>query len=454
MILDVLLENKKSDKVAIVYKDIKITYKQLYCTVAHNKQYLQDNIIKEEKIYLLQADNQLQFIITFLSLIACSAWVIPINKAENEISKIINTTNAYYLTKEQIEKCSIVRNSSNYELNTIDGECCGVYHISSGSTGVPKLCRRSMQCFHYESMSFSKLFEYKKDDKILSLCPLEHSFAFGAAFINALENKVPLFVIDKFRPHHCLKYINENQISILLLVPSMVRIFCMPSIVKKNYDISCLRIPLVGAGPITPEIYEQFLVNYGVKLKSNFGSSETGCILSRIEDKKIFSVGRPMHLVKIKVCNEEGKRIYNQEGQLYVKSPGMSLSYFNGKLNTDAEGYFITNDLVIEDSEGYIYVKGRKDRIINIGGKKINPREVEESIMNIPEVKDCIVFSKKTSSGEEIMEAYVEGNNVSQLMVLENLKQTLSTYKIPSIINIVPQIKRNSLGKIKIDDLK
>ena len=132
----------------------------------------------------------------------------------------------------------------------------------------------------------------------------------------------------------------------------------------------------------------------------------------------------------------------------------MSLSYFNEKLNTDAEGYFITNDLVIVDSEGYVYVKGRKDRIINIGGKKINPREVEESIMNIPEVRDCIVFSKKTSSGEEIMEAYVEGNNISQLIVLENLKQTLSTYKIPSIINIVPQIKRNSLGKIKIDDLK
>lgn len=456
MIIDKILEKQESNQIAIIYKGVKITYKELYCTIAYNKKYLQSHNVREGEIYILQADNQLQFVITFLSLIACSVWVIPINKSIKEIDKIKKETNAIYLTKQIIENCSIIKSFTEYELDAVNGDSCGVFHISSGSTGIPKLCKRSMQCFYHEAISFSKLLKYEQEqkDRILSLCPLEHSFAFGAAFVNAIQNEIPLYIIDKFNPRSCLKYISDNQISILLLVPTMARLFCMSAITKMNYDIRCLRVPLVGAGPITPELYQNFYHSFGVKLKSNFGSSETGCIFSRIEDKNILSVGRPMYSVDIKICDDNGNRVYNQEGQLYVKWPGMILSYYNDNLELDSEGYFVTKDLVIEDSEGYIYVKGRKEKLINIGGKKVNPKEIEDTIMELEQVTDCVVYSKIKDSGEEIIKAYVVGANIDKSKIVEYLCEHLSAYKIPSVINVLSEIKRDSMGKIQIDSLK
>lgn len=446
--LNNIIENRYSEEIALVYETKKISYKELYCTLAYNRHYLKSKFKNTKHVFVLQADNQLQFVILFLSLISLESWVIPIHCSYKEIQKLINHTNALCLSEECKKICSQIRKETCYELEEIDEDKCGVYHMSSGTTDIPKLCKRTIECFSYETSGWAKVMKLKEGDSIMSLCPLEHSFSFGAALMNALNNRITLYILDTFNPRYNLKYIQENKINIILLVPNMAKIFCMPAILKSRYNLQHMKIALVGAGKIDKEIYDEFYKNYGVKLKSNYGSSETGGVITRIEDGNVNSVGRPMPLVSVKVCDEKKNPIINKEGTLFVKSPGMLKSYFNQAVFLDDDGYFMTDDLAIQDNHGKIFIVGRKSNIFSIGGRKVNPIEIENEIMKIPKVKDCIVFSKKKNGNDDVIEAYVVSELFDSKHILNYLKAHLSSYKVPVQIKIVPRLKRNIMGKL------
>ena len=170
--------------------------------------------------------------------------------------------------------------------------------------------------------------------------------------INSLENGLTLHIMDEFKPRTCLKYIGKHKINMLILVPAMVKMFCVVGNAKSSYNLHSVRIPLVGAGPITEEIYQNFFDDFGVKLLSNFGSSETGCIISRTSDDNIKSVGKAMYSVELKVCDEDGHRVPNgTEGQLFVKWKGMLIGYFEKKVQLDEEGFFAATAAADPDEE-------------------------------------------------------------------------------------------------------
>lgn len=99
------------------------------------------------------------------------------------------------------------------------------------------------------------------------------------------------------------------------------------------------------------------------------------------------------------------------------------------------------------DDRGYYYIKGRVKNMINVGGKKVNPKEVEDVLLQYPGIKDCVVYKSMRDNKQEIVKAIIVGIAVDESKLRLYMKENLASYKIPSQIEYKDSIKRNILGK-------
>lgn len=291
-------------------------------------------------------------------------------------------------------------------------------------------------------------------ERILSAAPLYHSYALGAALIAALVSGGCLYTVDRFVPRKILELIQQYKINIAVMVPMMARAICN-TFSAEQYDLSSIRVALVGAGQITEELYVQFKQRFGITLSSNYGSTETGGIVSRLEPLPFTSIGKPMCGVEIKIYGDCGEPVSaGQEGELWVRCGGMFKGYLGeNSAIFDSEGFFPMGDIVLQDKDGYLYIKGRKKLLVNIGGKKVNPYEVEEVLRGYPGVKECAVVGAKRANMEEYIKAVIVGEGIEEIALRNYCAQILSRHKIPSIIIFRDSIPKNRLGKINREEL-
>jgi long-chain acyl-CoA synthetase len=225
---------------------------------------------------------------------------------------------------------------------------------------------------------------------------------------------------------------------------------------KRVFDLSSLRVVIVGAGKITKEIFENFYNKFGIMLSANYGSSETGGVISRLNNKLFTSIGNPMYGVKIKICDDNENSVpTGQIGELYIKTPAMTPKYYNEKNHNITKDFFYkTSDMVIRDVDGNVFFQYRKKNIINIGGKKVNPVEIENVIQRLNAVTECLVLKyNKTEESEGIRAIIVGDKKLTTSQILQHCKKYLSDYKIPGMIEFREFIPKNDIGKIIFDKL-
>lgn len=436
---------------AIVWGESSITYDELYRLISSNQFKFQENGLRYGDNVILQTDDQKEFCILFLSLLAYGCWVIPTSTelTHFEIEKIKNMTNAVLIENPEvymdIRTCNL-----DEELRTIyvDAEKCGIYHMTSGSTGKTKLCVRTLNSLLSEGESFVYTFTITCDDKILSCAPLYHSYALGAVIMPAIISGACIYATKKFLPRQTLRIVDEYKITIMIMVPVMAKALCDVYTVNQ-YSILSVRVALVGAGAISMELYEHFKNKFGIFLMSNYGSTETGGLLSRVSEQPYCSVGKAMKGVEWKICDEKGNEVgQGQEGELCIKTNGMLSGYYqNGDSVFDSEGFFHMGDLAVYDADYNIFIKGRKKILINVGGKKVNPVEVEDVIMELGGVKECAVVGVKRGE-KEVVKAFVVLSTAGKNEVKEFCKKRLSQYKVPDLYEFVNELPHLSVGKI------
>lgn len=444
------------EKIALVDDKTILTYEQLFSCLKYNQRLLKRyGTVSGEKI-ILKIQRQLDFTIAFLSLLSVESWIIPIpiDITQQELQKIVDFTGAKIIPNDifEIKQCFDINTSTVFVKP--EGDKTGIYHLTSGTTGTPKLCIRTLEGLILEGLSFKRTFSINCDDKIFSVSPLYHSYALGAALVTAFVSGACLFTVDNFIPRKVLKIIDENKISILIAIPIMVKALCN-TYSDHIYDLSSLRVALVGAGAISKEVYNNFKERYGITLLSNYGSTETGGIVSRLEPLPFTTIGKPMVDVEIKLCNEQGERVaLGEEGEVWVKCESMLKGYFGEEeIFLDKQGFFPMGDIAVQDIDNYLYIKGRKKMMINVAGKKVNPFEVEEILLGFPGVKECVVVGSNKQNGEEYVKAIIVAHDIKENDLRRYCVNKLSEYKIPLVIEFKESLPKNELGKIKREEL-
>jgi long-chain acyl-CoA synthetase len=205
------------------------------------------------------------------------------------------------------------------------------------------------------------------------------------------------------------------------------------------------------------EINRQFHGKFGLYVRQLYGSTETGTISVNLEpevSQTLKSVGTPICGVEVKVFGEDGSPVEGPElGEIGVKSPAAITAYETTTENsqeTFKDGYFLTGDLGSRDSDGLMFLAGRKKLFINKGGYKINPQEIEDLLASHPKVEEVVVVGVPTAFEDEKVKAVVVPvGSCQEDEILEYCRGKIADFKIPSLVEFRESLPRSPTGKIR-----
>ncbi|KEK23204.1 acyl-CoA synthetase [Bacillus gaemokensis] len=455
------------NKIAIKENSRLLTYKEWNESVCQVANWLNEEKTTNKTIAIL-LENRMEFLQLFAGA-AMAGWVcVPLDLKwkQDELKERINLANPSIVIAEQYKMSEISLISGKifpiHEWNQIIGDQLNTYHSSenvkshpfymgftSGSTGKAKAFLRAQESWVHSFDCNVYDFHMKNDDSILLAGTFVHSlFLYGA--MSALYLGQTLYLVEKFIPNHILSILEQENISVMYVVPTMLE-----ALYKEERMIE-QEIKIISSGAKWEAEAKKKIKNVFpyAKRYEFYGASELSFVtaLTDVESKrKAASVGKPCHNVQVRICNEKGKELQQGEiGIVYVKSDQFFMGYLlNGDLSCQVteDGWMTVHDIGFVDEEGFIYIVGREKNMILFGGINIFPEEIESVLCNHPKVEEIVIIGMKDRYWGEKPVAMVKGRVTKQELKSFCL-QRLSSFKIPKEWYFVEGIPHTSSGKI------
>lgn len=333
-----------------------------------------------------------------------------------------------------------------------------VGQFSSGSTGRPKrLDRTNAQCIA-EAEAYLGL-GMTSEDKILAAVPLFHTWGMGSCIFGSAISGATLVILEDPHPfllkrHRALELIESEGITFFPGVPFNYRLMAES---PADADLSSLRLCFTAGMAMPRETFEAFGERFGVLVRQLYGSTETGMIAANLAADPVStfeSVGTPVAGVELEIVDDDGAPVAAGEiGEVTVRSAAMTAGYGDlPELNAVAfqGGRYFTGDLGRIDAEGMLYLEGRKKLLIETGGFKIDPIEVEAVLDAHPAVSESVVVGVDTDvAGEQRVKAVVvSSGEADQREIVAFCRERLANFKVPQEVEFRDEIPKSPLGKV------
>ncbi|NKB48780.1 MAG: AMP-binding protein [Alphaproteobacteria bacterium] len=331
---------------------------------------------------------------------------------------------------------------------------------SSGTTGTPKSFVYSHNDMNEWTRRYARSQGWTADERCLSLTRM--SFTMGRNLALGMLHLGATVVVHQTGTHDDLvAQVNDKRISYLKLTPSHM-IPLIDYAADKASLFPGLRAMVVGSAPtshaqrllarerLTPNCFEQL------------GSNEAGLLaLARPADQDAYpdAVGRIVEGIEAQIVDDEDRQLSAGEvGLVRFRGVGYPTQYLDDPEATARafrDGWFYPGDLVALNEDGYLFFKGRADDIINNGGAKFYPIEVETVLMEHPEVREAAVFGwYHTQYGEVGVAGIVTNADVSAKDLRAFCAKRLAGYKVPFHIERMAELPKNAMGKVSKGALK
>jgi acyl-CoA synthetase (AMP-forming)/AMP-acid ligase II len=437
-------EESSEEKIFIKSLDNNKTYGDLRKNILYNLDNLKIQNIQSGEVVAIIGDYCFETISLFFALHLNKCIVVPItNTLELEIDYRIKAAQikyAFYLQSDLTFKRKEYQHQNINKLveNFNTKKNSGLILFSSGSSGVPKAMLHNLD-FLIDSYSD------KKSKKLTFLIFLLFDHIGGInTLLNAIAMGCSIVIPESRDPEYISSLIEKLQINILPSSPTFLNLILM-SKAHRKYSFNSLRLITYGTEPMPDELLKRLKAELpNIKLIQTFGTSETGIA-------NVLSKSSSSNFIKFDDPNCEYKIV---EGELWLRSKTQILGYLNStneKFTSD--GWFKTGDLVEESEGGFLRISGRSTDLINVGGLKVLPDEVESVLLEIEGIKDALVFSKKNPITGEIVAAQVVideniiDKNLLKSIIRSYCSKKLDSYKIPVYIEKVDSVNFSSRYK-------
>ncbi len=456
--------NTRRNQLALSHPQAALTFAELFVSADKLAATLEKSGVRAGDIVCISLPNTPDFVFSLLALwkIGAAAALISPKFGSHERDVIRQHLPCKFIvTKNETANDWVVVQSAQMKLTDslslipittkaaplTDIQNLAVVKFSSGTTGIPKGIGLTVENIIAEAEGIVEGLAVTEVDRILVTTPLCHSYGFDLGVLASLGSGATLFINDMFIPRSTMKAIDQNSITLFLGVPSMYRAWCetrmaeTPSLKTIRYMLSC-------TAPLSPMVIEQFHERFGVPICQHYGSSETGAVSTHLPcsvRQKPDSVGKLMPHVSVRITEEAKEVIVSGK----AVSPGYLMGTpQNSPLNN---GEFRTGDLGYVDADGFLFVSGRIDQIINVGGFKVSPVEVSWVLENHPAVSEAAVTGRNDSSGESFVYAAVKlRSDTNEAELLAHCQQHLSEYKVPRRIDIMSEFPTTATGKVRL----
>jgi acyl-CoA synthetase (AMP-forming)/AMP-acid ligase II len=277
----------------------------------------------------------------------------------------------------------------------------------------------------------------------------------------------PVAVLDGFDPTNFAEVVSRFGIRSTVLPPAAMTMLVDAAEIT---TLEPLRYVRSITAPLSPLQARRFRAKFGITVLNCYGQTEIGGEIvgwnaedaRSFGDSKLGAVGRPHDGVTLRIVDADGAQVGAGElGELLVRTPATSAGYADGSGLGDrvtAEGWFRTGDMGRIDAEGFLWIEGRVSDMINRGGLKVFPAEVEEVLRLSPLVADCAVVGVPDDRLGEVPWAFVvaaaadsAGPTLPALSLFA--RERLSPYKVPVRFVVIETLPRNEIGKVLTKDL-
>lgn len=297
-----------------------------------------------------------------------------------------------------------------FQTHAVDPGDPALLMYTSGSSGRPKGCLLSHATTWWQARSSARIFHLDERDKALIMGPLYHANALWAGLLPMLYAAGAATILPGFTPSAVLAAIDRFRPTYTSGTPSMFSLLLAAHEADGGADLSSLQLLVCGSAPVPEELMARLIERTGADVVESYGLTEGGAnvITPRWGIKKLGSTGLPVPDVEIRVVDiEDPERdcAPGEVGELWSRSPANLIGYLKDPELTaervTPDGWLKTGDLVRRDDQGYVYITGRRDDMINCGGENVYPKEVETILAAHPDVAEvCVVAAKHAVKGE------------------------------------------------------
>lgn len=278
-----------------------------------------------------------------------------------------------------------------------DDVCMQPY--TSGSTGKPKGVLLTHGGQYWNADMVRRISMFDETDRGLVAVPLYHKNAMASAVKPLLMAGGALVILPGFEAGEVIKAIARYRCTFMTGVPAMFRLILNQRELLREYDATSIRWAACGSAMVPPDMLREFQDTFHAGIGEGYGLTEGGPVVfenPRFGLRKIGSAGLPLPGCEVRVARADGREAgVGEAGELWVRNPGLAKGYYKAPELTaakfDAEGWLHTGDLVRRDADGYFYILGRMDDMINVGGENVYPKEVEDVLLLHPAVREAYV---------------------------------------------------------------
>ncbi len=481
---------KNPEKIAIVYKEQRVKYKELNADANRLGNVLNKlGVGRNDKVGVLMA-NCPEFVMGVFAALKAGAVFVALNGLlsgreltyviNNSDTKVIITAPPYdsllAMLRPQLPQVEHIltldndpedeglepfyalmasANPANLKPPVKLTEGAAIYY-TSGTTGLPKGAMLSHVNILSSTVAIGKAVNASRKDVPLCCLPMFHTLAMTACIMVPIFAGMTNILLENFLPQPVLKAFSDWKVTIFVGVPTMFAVLAnMPKL--ERYDVSNFRLGYVGGAPLTTNIVEKFESKFPAELYEGYGLSECAPLVSvnPLGNRKIGSIGKAADRVEWKIVDDHDHEVpRNAVGEIVCKGPNVMMEYYKDPESTEKamrNGWFHTGDLAYMDEDGFVFIADRKKDMLIVGGENVYPKEVENVLVQHPAIDDAGVIGIEDPIRGEVPKAYVVpklGATIDEQDVLAFCRKHLAQYKVPRSIEAIDEIPKNVTGKI------
>jgi acyl-CoA synthetase (AMP-forming)/AMP-acid ligase II len=423
------------DRISITYQGNSYSYDDLVSEITRILEKVIKNRIKEGEVISVLSDYSFYSIALLFALHENKNIIVPITtKIEVEIEdrikesftdKVITISGSNYSIQEKISK------TKHQMIKDLQASFhSGLILFSSGSTGKPKAMIHD----------FDNLVDHYKEKKSKALNMLIFLMFDHIGGLNTLLNLASMgatMILPESRnPDSICELIQDYKIRVLPSSPTFLNLILMSKSYEK-YNLSSLRMITYGTEAMPESLLTRLKTTFPkTKFLQTFGTSETGiaATISKSSNSTFMKIDDPN--LEYKIVDDE----------LWLKSKTQVMGYLNTSMDSfTKDGWFKTGDLVETTNDGYLKLIGRNKEVINVGGEKVLPTEVESVILSMDEINDVLVYGEQNQiTGQSVVADIVPVNKINSREGKKAIrlfcKGKMDNYKIPTKVYIVEKL--------------
>jgi len=493
------------DRIAFVDAKARLTYSQLWSQVKRFAEFLRRRGVKHGDVVTLQVPNRVEFPIVFfaLELVGAIANKISSDLRAHEVDYILRfSKSAAYVCARHFKGFDYAAMISSIrdglpelrEVICIDDagdskivsfsdvvsttpEIAEVHRIhmdpnevmrmcfTSGTTGNPKGVLHSFNTTLCAARFLNEDMRVSQEDVFLLYLPVGLNWGYLTLLQTVMAGAKGV-LLERFSAKAALDAIEREGVTYIPTAPAAI-VAILNDDELKSHDLSSLRVVITGGASASTEAIRAFQVALPhAKLIELYGMLETGFhSYTRLEDDPMTvngTIGRCIRQMSLQILDDRGNPVpFGVQGEIAAKGPSVHLGYLdNDAVNKESftdEGWFLTGDLgEFVDDDGNVRISGRKKEIINRGGKKYFPREIEEILYENPAfLQIAIIGMPDPRLGERncLCAVMKQGATVTLDEVVKSLKGRVADYKLPEQLELLSELPMTPSGKIRRPEL-